>query len=513
MYKEFYGFITYPFSLTPDPQFLYLSTKHENCLRYLSYSLERGHGIIVLTGKIGTGKTLILNILVRSLDENTHKAYLVNSKLEFIDILRYISQAFGLESAEKSKIALLLDLETFLLMCEKKHEKAVIIIDEAQDLSVDVLEELRLLTNFESHGKKLLQIILVGQPQLENILKLPQLIQLAQRIGFNCQLFPMNYYETKGYIEKRLEVAGATYPIFTSRAIKKIFAYSKGIPRVINLICDTALLFGSGDEKHKIGRIIIKQVMKEMNLYISEKSLNHSTDQKRDEYRPRTRGNTSYPDMTPLEYSVSSRGLEGMEQFEQYQSQRGSWRRGRLALLVGLVSLSLLGAGFVLQSPWMSGKLREYTVNAVSGSRAILPQSPGMREPPLLPQSPGVRESPLLPQSPGVRESPLLPQSPGVHALPHQVQWVQSTVFHQFRTGKPLTVSLPPIQRTPEALPVTVTLDVSDSMPLWLNFDAEKLTLSGTAPPQETGKTYHLTFRAHTADGLASLLHSVLTVR
>jgi len=221
MYKDFYGFITYPFSLTPDPQFLYLSRKHENCLHFLSYSVTQGHGITVLTGKIGTGKTLILNILVKSLDEKIHKAYLVNCKLEFIDILRYISQAFGLETIEKSKIELLLNLEKFLLMCDKMHEKAVIIIDEAQDLSVDVLEELRLLTNFENHARKLLQIILVGQPQLENILRLPQLVQLAQRIGFNCQLLPMNYYETKGYIEKRLEVAGATYPIFTSRAVKK----------------------------------------------------------------------------------------------------------------------------------------------------------------------------------------------------------------------------------------------------------------------------------------------------
>jgi general secretion pathway protein A len=499
MYKEFYGFVTYPFSLTPDPQFLYLSKKHENCLHYLAYSLERGHGLIVLTGKIGTGKTLILNILMKSLNEKTHIAYLVNSKLEFVDILKYISQAFGLESTGKSKVELLLNLEKFLLMCEKMHEKAVIIIDESQALSADVLEDLRLLTNFESNEKKLLQIILAGQPQLEHILKLPQLIQLAQRIGFNCQLFPMNYYETKGYIEKRLEIAGATYPIFTLRAIKKIFVSSKGIPRVINLICDTALLFGSGDEKRKIGRAIIKQVMKEMNLYIPEKSLNHSPNQKRDEHGLHSSGNTSHRGMTPLTYSIASHGREGMEQVEKRQSQRDSWRRGHLALAVGLTSLSLLGAGFVLQSPWTSAKLREYTANAVSGSWTVV--SPSMREPP------------LLPQSASVHEPPLLPQSSNVHELPHQVQWVQTTVFYQFLTGKPLTVPLPQLQRTPEALPVKVTLDASNSMPLWLNFDAEKLALSGTAPPQETGKTYYLTFRARTADGLESLLHSVVSLR
>jgi hypothetical protein len=190
-----------------------------------------------------------------------------------------------------------------------------------------------------------------------------------------------------------------------------------------------------------------------------------------------------------------------MEQVEKYQSQRDSGRRGRLALLTGLTSLSLLGAGFVLQSSLTSGKLREYLANSVSRARAALLQSPGVREPPLLPQSPGVREPPLLPQSSGMRE------------LPNRVQWMQTTVFYQFLTGKPLTVSLPQLQRTPEALPVKVTLDVSDSMPLWLNFDSEKLALSGTAPPQETGKTYHLTFRARTAHGLESLLHFVVAIR
>jgi len=153
-----------------------------------------------------------------------------------------------------------------------------------------------------------------------------------------------------------------------------------------------------------------------------------------------------------------------MEQVEQCQSQGGSWHRGRLALVAGLTSLSLLGAGFVLQSSWTSGKLREYTANSVASSQTVLPHSPGVREPPLLPHSPSVRE------------------------LPHRVQWGQTTVFR-------------------------VTLDVSDSPPMWLNFDAEKLALSGTAPPQETGKKYHLTFRAHTADGLESLLHCVLAIR
>src|SRR5262245_5684079 len=500
MYKEFYGFTTYPFSLAPDPEFLYLSKKHENCLRYLLYSLERGHGLIVLTGKIGTGKTLLLNILMKSLDENTHKVFLANSKLEFLDTLRYVSHALGVESSGISKAELLINLENFLRTCDQKHEKVVIILDEAQNFSVDALEEVRLLTNFEYQGRKLLQIILTGQPQLEHVLHLPQLTQLTQRIGFNCQLLPLDYPETKDYIEKRLAIAGCVQPLFTEQAVKQIFVYAKGIPRVINLISDTALLFGFGDDTRTIGRTIIRQVMQELNLYTPEKSIRPAPSHKYDEQGPRANGITASRDRLPFEGPLPTLGPEGLEQGEQRQSQRAVGRRRRLALVAGLASVSLLGAGFVLQSSLAGRKLGEYTTTSVPRSLAVTVPNPSMRE------------APLLPRSSGVPEAPLLPQSPGVQALPHSVQWVQTTVFNRFPPGKPLTVSLPPLQRTPETLPVTVTLDVSDNMPRWLTFDPEKLALSGKAPPQDRDKTYRLTFRARTADGLESLLQFILTI-
>src|SRR5215813_10474928 len=237
MYREFYGFTTYPFTLTPDPQFLYPSGHYKECWYYLLYGLEREHGLLVLIGDIGTGKTFLLNTLMKRLDEKTHVAFLVNPNLDYVDILKHASQEFGLEVTGKSKAELLTNLENLLLTCAMKNEKVILIVDEAQHLSVDVLEELRLLTNFENHEKKLLQIILAGQLQLEEKLKLPELAQLSQRLGFYGRLMPMNYRETKGYIEKRLSVAGVTYPIFTPKAIKKIFVYSNGVPRVINLLC------------------------------------------------------------------------------------------------------------------------------------------------------------------------------------------------------------------------------------------------------------------------------------
>jgi putative Ig domain-containing protein len=193
--------------------------------------------------------------------------------------------------------------------------------------------------------------------------------------------------------------------------------------------------------------------------------------------------------------------LDSREQTEKHHSQGGGRRTKRLTLIVGIAILSLLGAGFVLQPSLTGGKLREYTGRSVANPLAALPQSPG------------VHESPLLPQSPGVREPPLLPQSPGVYEPSKRLQWVHTTLSYQLPTGTPLTMSLPQLQRTPEDLPVTVTLNVSDSTPTWLIFDPKNLVLSGTAPLQDLGKTYHLTFRAQTSDGLESFLQLVLTLK
>jgi hypothetical protein len=296
-----------------------------------------------------------------------------------------------------------------------------------------------------------------------------ELEQLSKHVDFRCCLIPMEDHETQGYVERRLAVAGVTQPVFTSPAMKKIFAYSQGVPRIINLICDNALLCGFGHEKRKIGHDIIQQVVQDLHL-------------------------------------------DAMEHSETDQGRRDFRRTKRFALLTGLVSLSLLGAGFVLRTSLTDGKLRAERP-MVTSPAPVLPQRSGLHEPPLLPHTSGVREPPLLPRTSGVREPPLLPHTSGVHHSSKRVQWVQPTLSYQLPTGTPLTVSLPQLQRIPRDLPVTVTLDMSDSTPAWFMFDPEKLVLSGTAPLQDVGKTYYLTFRAQTADGLASLFQLIVTLR
>jgi len=361
MYKEFYGFTTYPFALTPDTQFLYPSENYKDCLFYLLHGLQREYGLLVMTGAIGTGKTFVLHTLLKKLDEKTHAAFIVNSKLNSFEILQYASKEFNLEITGQSKAELLLNLRAFLLTHAMINEKVVLIIDEAQNLSVEVLEDLRLLTNFENAEKKLIQIILVGQVQLEKTLQLPELTQLSQRVGFSCRLTPLNYEETQGYIRQRLAVAGAPEPLFTSQAIKAIYTYTKGIPRVINIMCDLALLFGFIDETREIGPTTIQEVIRDLNVYTPEQLRRRHTRPQRD-------------------------GTVGQT--------HGIRHPRRLALLAALAGVSLLGAGVLWHSPLVRQKLKEYMTGSEHSPAVVVPASPTYREPPLLPQSPAGREPP-----------------------------------------------------------------------------------------------------------------------
>lgn len=253
MYLSFYGLREAPFAPTPDPKFLFQSARHREALAQLIYGVRERKGFIVLTGEIGTGKTTLLRTLLERLNADTPVAYVHNSALNIEGLLEYVLQDWGVKSTANSHAQRLFELNEFLIDQHRKGGTPVLVIDEAQNLSVETLEAVRMLSNFETTNQKLMQILLVGQPELRLKLDLPELRQLKQRIGLRCHIAPLSAEETRLYIRHRLRIAGAVDAgTFTDGAIQKIADYSGGTPRVINIVCDHCLLSGFADSKKRI---------------------------------------------------------------------------------------------------------------------------------------------------------------------------------------------------------------------------------------------------------------------
>jgi general secretion pathway protein A len=262
MYLTFYGLAEKPFNATPDPRFLYMTPGHREALAQLQYGVQERKGFIVLVGKVGTGKTTLLHALWQRLKDQTAISFVVNSTLPFDGLLEYVLEDLGLTKAGESRAQRLIALNNFLIKREREGYNTVLIIDEAQNLDVATLEQIRLLSNFETPTRKLLQILLVGQPELKNRLDLPELRQLKQRVGLRCHIPPLTLEETRAYIRTRLRVAGARdLGLFTDAAVDRISAYAGGIPRLVNTVCDHCLLFGYADQQRRIGREIVNQAI------------------------------------------------------------------------------------------------------------------------------------------------------------------------------------------------------------------------------------------------------------
>jgi general secretion pathway protein A len=253
MYLTFYGLREVPFGPTPDPRFLFQSTRHREALAQLVYGVTERKGFIVLTGEIGTGKTTLLRTLLGRLDADTPVAYVHNSALPIEGLLEYVLEDWGVKSTAVNQAQRLVELNEFLIDQHRKGKSPVLVIDEAQNLSVETLEAVRLLSNFETTQQKLIQILLVGQPELRDTLSRPELRQLKQRIGLRCHIGPLSAGETRAYIRHRLRIAGASdVGLFTDAAVQRIAEYSRGVPRVINIVCDHCLLSGYADSKRRI---------------------------------------------------------------------------------------------------------------------------------------------------------------------------------------------------------------------------------------------------------------------
>ncbi|MDP2984198.1 MAG: AAA family ATPase [Candidatus Latescibacter sp.] len=260
MYEDFYGLHEKPFSITPDPQFLFLSRNHRSALEHLTYGIEQKEGFILITGDVGSGKTMICRYLLERMNQKTKTALILNPLMSEEELLQSIIFDFGLTTSSTTRKELIDKLNQFLLDCSAGGETVVLIIDEAQNLSIPVLEQVRILSNLETEKEKLLQIILVGQVELQEKLNLPKLRQLNQRISIRYHLSHLNQDEISRYIEHRLTVAGSSGGItFTKGALRTVFQYSGGVPRLINLICDRALLAGYTSQSNRITYQLVKR--------------------------------------------------------------------------------------------------------------------------------------------------------------------------------------------------------------------------------------------------------------
>jgi general secretion pathway protein A len=268
MYKSFFGLKENPFNVNPDPRFLFLTQQIEEALAGLMYGIQTKKGFITLTGEVGTGKTTLINRLLDWLHQRqTRTAFLFNSRMNTNQLFDFILAEFDIPCESRTKSQQLMKLNQWLLERYRHGETAVLIVDEAQNLSYPVLEEIRLLTNLETSTEKLLQIVLSGQPELEEKLKLPQVRQLRQRITLRCKTSPLTTEQTFDYITERLRIAGASGPpIFGKEAVETIHLYSLGIPRVVNLLCEHALVNSYVEQKRVVTGKVIEDVAREFQL-------------------------------------------------------------------------------------------------------------------------------------------------------------------------------------------------------------------------------------------------------
>ena len=268
MYKEFYGLRANPFNVNPDPRYLFLTRHTEEALACLTYGIQSRKGFVLLTGEVGTGKTTLINKLLEWLRlQQVATAFIFNSRMNVPQFLDYMMADFGIQCESRAKSQILLRLYNWLLDRYRAGETAVLIVDEAQNLSDEVLEEIRMLTNLETFTEKLLQIVLVGQPELEQKLKQPQLRQLRQRLTLRAKTHPLSLDETRAYVQQRLRIAGSNgQQIFEPEAVAAIHRHAMGIPRVINLLCEHCLVSAFVDQQKIIVPSVVESVARDFDL-------------------------------------------------------------------------------------------------------------------------------------------------------------------------------------------------------------------------------------------------------
>ena len=265
MYSEFFGLNEKPFSITPDPRYLYMTNRHSDALAHLIYGIRESGGFIQLTGEVGTGKTTLIRSLLEQMPEAAKLAVILNPNLSALEFLAAICVELNIELPEQhTRSSLITALNRYLLQAHAEGIRVVLIVDEAQTLDAELLEQVRLLTNLETTRQKLLQIILIGQPELRDLLARPDMRQIAQRITGRFHLEPLSRAETGAYVQHRMRVAGAQHEVFTAGAVRELFRRSGGIPRLINVVADRALLAAYTIDSPRISGRLVRRAAAEV---------------------------------------------------------------------------------------------------------------------------------------------------------------------------------------------------------------------------------------------------------
>lgn len=267
MYEAFYGLKEKPFTILPDPDYIYWGRNHSLAYSMLEYGIMNMAGFTVITGEIGCGKTTLIRHLLNKIDDDLTVGLLSNMFDDGSDLLQWVLMAFDQPFEEKSYVALFNQFQNFLIEQYSNHQRVILIVDEAQNLGAKTLEKLRLLSNINADKDQLLQLILVGQPQLKALLQSPELVQFSQRVSSDFHIKPLEPEDVEKYINHRVKVAECPRKLFSKNACEKIFLASRGIPRLINIICDTALIYGYADEEELITAEIVEKVVKDKAEY------------------------------------------------------------------------------------------------------------------------------------------------------------------------------------------------------------------------------------------------------
>jgi general secretion pathway protein A len=364
VYYKHFGFSDLPFSISPNPRFVYDNPFYREAFATLRYGIEARKGFIVVTGEVGTGKTTLLRAVMHNVDSTVHTAFIFNPRLSFSQLLRSILNDLGITESSHDRLTLITKLNNYLIEQLNKDHVVAILIDEAQELSDDLLEEIRLLSNLETNTGRLIQIVLMGQPELEQRLEQPHLRQLKQRIALRCQLTPLPKSEVGSYINYRLKKAGYQgKDIFEAKAVEKIGLNSQGIPRIINVICDNALLIAYASSKRKVSAEMVEEVARDLQLTVPRTNRLASLEMENQGRRGRVERWNKIPDDDPETQETQDAGF-GDFSIEERPPKLNPKRRAKRLRIATLLVLFTISVGVALYARQNTGVVAEIVTKA-----------------------------------------------------------------------------------------------------------------------------------------------------